>query len=125
MKLAKKAVTQALSELKDGTAAKAHNAPDIVGVREYGGKWKVQMWYQKKNQYFGLYSTREQALLVNQIVRQKLEATSDLKLTADETELNVKMAKDAGARALSESKDGAAAKTPNCPALAGAGPVLD
>ena len=45
-------------------------------------------------------------------MQQRLKATSGLELTAGEIETNVELAKDSVAQALSELKDGTAAKAP-------------
>ena len=70
---------------------------------------KVELKYHRKRHYMGTY-TWEHAVLVSEVARGKLEATRDSNLTADEIDLNVKLAKEAALEALSEFQDSANAQ---------------
>jgi len=107
VKLAKDAVARFFSKLKDSAERRAPLDTDMIGVTTtVSGKWAVAIKYQGENQSIGTHDTRERAMLANHVARGKLEATSGRKLTFEEAEANVELAKDAVASFFYKLKTG-------------------
>mmetsp|Transcript_18632 Transcript_18632/g.40320 ORF Transcript_18632/g.40320 Transcript_18632/m.40320 type:complete len:1336 (+) Transcript_18632:219-4226(+) len=66
------------------------------GVRQRAsGNWGVEICYQGKKRYIGLFDTRDQAASANKIAREMLKKTNHSKLTDGEIERNFQSAKEA------------------------------
>ena len=65
---------------------------------------KVEIRYQGKNRFMGLFITREEAILVNNIARRVLNPTKDLEISAEEAESIAKRATETSLEALRQCK---------------------
>lgn len=65
---------------------------------------KVEIHYQGKNRFMGLFITREEAMLVNNIARRVLNPTKDLEISAEEAESIAKRATETSLEALRQCK---------------------
>jgi len=75
------------------------------GVRQTAsGKWEVGFRYQGVRRSLGTFDTQDQAALANEIGRQKLITEKCSKLTVEEINENVKLARDAALNAVYKSR---------------------
>eukprot|EP00571_Detonula_confervacea_P016952 CAMPEP_0172302726 /NCGR_PEP_ID=MMETSP1058-20130122/4390_1 /TAXON_ID=83371 /ORGANISM="Detonula confervacea, Strain CCMP 353" /LENGTH=1412 /DNA_ID=CAMNT_0013013315 /DNA_START=162 /DNA_END=4399 /DNA_ORIENTATION=- len=87
-----------LGQMQSNTKRSPKSPMDFrtVGVRQTpSGKWEVGLGYQGLRRNIGTFDTQDQAALANQIGRKILRTTKGSKLTALETDLNMKLAREA------------------------------
>lgn len=97
-KLAKEAaLTMVMTGVKRGRGRprKGKGSKLPQGVSETFGKYKVEIYYQGRQRYIGIFLTLEQATLANEIARNMIEKDKGLQLSAEECERNLKLAKEA------------------------------
>lgn len=70
------------------------------------GTWRVQVYYQSCLQYIGTFQTLEQATLANEIARGMLKKDKGLRLSPEECEQNVKLAKEAASASCAKRGQG-------------------
>jgi len=85
------------------TGKKGSSLPRGVSKQE-AGNYRVIIWYQGKDRSIGTFQTLEQATLANEIARGVLKKDKGLKLSAEESERNFKLAKEAALKKVSKSK---------------------
>jgi len=76
-----------------------------VGVRQTpSGKWEVGFRYHGNRRNLGTFDTQDQAALANEVGRRMLKTEKGLKLTAEEVDRNVKLARVASMDAVRKIK---------------------